>query len=234
MQSSLAHEPERRWLRWGRVLVFGVMLAALQSLLWTQAIPLELWGTSWLPFVAISTFFYLLIPALEGFLASRQDEKFTSGVGEGCLVGGMSLLIFTITAVVFLILASTVMPEQCPPACPGFSIYTYFPPMGGSLTAVPIIPLEGVGGIFGGLLGGWIGEITGQRVAIISSPSRLSAILVRSRGRKWGRVLLLGVVQTLGHRAALADISARMVPGAALVVVAVTTVRALLSAHPRR
>lgn len=160
MQLGSARSRWRRWLRWGRVLVLGIILGGVQIfLLLFAANPLLQWATSWLPFFALSAFFYLGIPALEGFLTAWQSEDAYAGVGPGCLVGGISFLAIAIPGAASSVLALNAPRPVCPPDCPRL----YLPPGFAIGLILPVVLIEGMAGVVGGLLGGWIGGILGQR-----------------------------------------------------------------------
>ena len=98
MQRSSAHARRNRWLRWGRVFFFGVLLGLLQLGLLLQGEKLEEWATTLWPVIAICALLYVLIPALEGFLAAWQTEDAYDGTGSGCLVAGMGFLVLVINS----------------------------------------------------------------------------------------------------------------------------------------
>lgn len=176
--------------RWWQILLLGIILGLLQILIVVSAlllpqevINLNQWpagalAEKWLP-TALSMLFYALIPALAGFLDTRQSGGASSGVGAGCLVGGFGLLVIVIAAVALVGIAAAVPPQ--PPACPepgtcGHGIAPYFSP--GSIAYILVIPIlifEGLGSVVGGLLGGWIGGILGQREASASNQSSRTA-----------------------------------------------------------
>lgn len=165
----------RRWLRWGRVLVLGLALGGVQVfLLLFAANPLLQWSTTWWPFVALSAFFYLGIPALEGFLTAWPNEEAFLGVGTGCLVGGISFLAIAIPAFSISVQALNAPRPACPSDCPRF----YLPPSFGiAVVVVPAVMVAGMSGVVGGLLGGWIGGVLGERRARRSNQG--SAIAAR-------------------------------------------------------
>jgi hypothetical protein len=163
MQRSSAQARRDRWLRWGRVFFFGVLLGLFQLGLLIQGQKLEEWATTLVPVVGISALLYVLIPALEGFLAAWQSEDALSGTGSGCLVTGIGFLVL----VVSFTLGAILTPPQCQPGpnvvCGhGFSNMLI-------VAAIAIIIfiffMEGIGSVVGGLLGGWIGGLLGERRA---------------------------------------------------------------------
>src|SRR5690242_20413167 len=113
MRMGLKHSRWQRWLRWGRVLVLGIVLGGVQLLLALAAERAD----DWSPFVALSAFFYLAIPALAGFFTARRSGDTYSGVGAGLLVAGIGLLAVAIPVVVGSVLALTAPAPQhiCPP-----------------------------------------------------------------------------------------------------------------------
>jgi hypothetical protein len=152
MQLSSARSAGRRWLRWGRVLLFGVLLGLLQMLLLTQGAGLAQWSASWLPAIALGALLYGLIPALEGFLTSRWKGDASSGQRAGCLVGGIGFLVIALTEAGKLALTP-------PPACKSFC-----QDLSGPLYVVSVA-VAAYGGAVGGRLGGWIGGILGHKWA---------------------------------------------------------------------
>jgi hypothetical protein len=165
MQRSSAPARRNRWLRWGRVFFFGVLLGLLQLGLLFQGDKLEQWATtSWPVIVAISALLYVLIPALEGFLASWQSEDATSGIDAGCLVGGMCLLVLAVG----ITLGAILTPHHCQSG-PGVTCGIGFSAelLSGTALAIGIsfYIAEGLGSLVGGYLGGWIGGFLGQRLA---------------------------------------------------------------------
>lgn len=163
MQRNSAPARRNRWLRWGRVFFFGVLLGLLQLGLLLQGEKLEQWATTLWPVIAISALLYLLIPALEGFLASWQNEDASSGTGSGCLVGGMGFLVLAIGFTLGAILAS----PQCQS---GPRVVCGNGASAGLIGAVveiitTLFFVEGIGSVVGGLFGGWIGGLLGHRRA---------------------------------------------------------------------
>ena len=167
---SLAPAPSRgrTWLRKWRTPLFGVALGVLQVLvIWVPL--LEHWSLSWWPWLALCALFYLLIPALAGFLAAAREGDTFSGVGAGCLTGAISVLVVAIPVsipAVTLVATSIATPRLvCPPPCshPPTDHYnlSYY------ALAIPsvVILLAGVSALVGGSLGGWIGGVLGQRYA---------------------------------------------------------------------
>ena len=159
MQSGPARSRWRKWLRWGRVLVLGLALGGVQILVLFVARPLEQWATNLWPSVALSAFFYLGIPTLEGFLTARRTEEAFSAVTMGCLVGAIGFFVIAILAAVISVQLLNPPRLVCPPDCPRL----YFPPsLIIGLLILPIVVVEGLGGVAGGLLGGWIGGLLGR------------------------------------------------------------------------
>ncbi len=162
-QRSSAPARRNRWLRWARVFFFGVLLGLFQWGLLLQGQKLEEWATTLWPVIGISALGYVLIPALEGFLASRQSEDVSVGRDAGCLVGIISLLFL----VVSFILAAFLTP-QCQP---GPHVVCGHGLGGGALMVLAIeliimlFVVEGIGSVVGSLLGGWIGGLLGERRA---------------------------------------------------------------------
>lgn len=188
MQTASAPSRWRRWLRWGRVLLLGMVLGMLQFLLLTQAAALEQWSASSLPAVAIGALLYLLIPALAGFLAARQSGGASSGTGSGCLVGGIGLLAIAVASILANALTPPPPPPPpCPPDCPRLPPKFFTTLEGEGIFYIML--LEVLGGVAGSLLGGRLGGVLGQ---------------IRARGleqsgewRRRGRALLLGIALAL-------------------------------------
>jgi len=166
MQPGSAPARRNRWLRWVRVFFFGVLLGLFQLGLLLRGQQLEEWATTLMPVVAIGALLYVLIPALEGFLAAWQSEDASSWAGAGCLVGVIGFLVL---AVGFTLEAILTTPQcQSGPNVHGFCGHG----LGGGtllLAAIAIIIfiffMEGIGSVGGGLLGGWIGGLLGERRA---------------------------------------------------------------------
>jgi hypothetical protein len=158
MQSVSAPARSRwhSWLRWGRVLLLGVLLGLLQTLLFFQAQALNQWSTSSLTSICLVALGYLLLPALEGFLTSRQSDHLSGGIGTGCLVGVMGFLIAALSISIW----AASLPNTCGSgaaiACGGIAA-------SGRAIIFSLLLWEGVGGVIGGLIGGGIGAILGER-----------------------------------------------------------------------
>ena len=170
MQSAPARAPGRRWLRWGRAVLLGVVLAALQLLLLSQSEKLGNWAASAWPAFALGALLYLFIPTLEGFLSAWRTADVQAGVVAGCIVGGVSFIVLAIVATMALVALLATPPPVCPPDCPRL----YLPPafFAGIVFFYGFV-LPGIGGVLGGALGGWIGGLIGQQLA--QKPSRRSA-----------------------------------------------------------
>ncbi len=163
MQTVRARTRRRGRQRTARVLLLGFLLGLLQSLLllgWTQLQPQ--WSSAWVVFVVLSLLCYLAAPALDGFLAARQNEDTSTGVGPGCLVGGIGFLIIAVVASLLIPLA---LRPQCAP--PGSCNW------GGAILASTAAEeavslfwfIEGIAGALCGILGGWLGSLMGKRSA---------------------------------------------------------------------
>jgi hypothetical protein len=151
-----------------------MVLGLIESLLFVDAIWFQQWPLDWTLFVAVSLFFYLFLPAVEGFLTVRQRGHASSAVSPGCLVGGIGFLIL---ALAFAVAWHIMPPEDqisCPPGetCSPLSIgRAAFIGTAVIQTVAPVLLLlEGVAGAIGGLLGGWIGEVLGQKRAAQARP----------------------------------------------------------------
>jgi len=108
---------------------------------------------------------YLLIPALAGFLAARQNGDTASGVGPGCLVGGISWLVIVVATTLIIVLT----PPQ--PVCqPGVCGRAFVSAAAlGEAIIVTTLFFEILGSLFGGLVGGLIGGALGRRWATASN-----------------------------------------------------------------
>jgi hypothetical protein len=172
MQRSSASAGGNRWLRWVRVCFFGVLLGLLQLGLLLQGQKLEEWATTLWPVIAIGVLLYVLIPALEGFLAGWQTEDALAGTGSGCQVAGVGFLVL----VVSFILGALLTPPSCQPGphviCgPGLAGVAL---LGAAIELIGILFVvefigSAVGGLLGsvvgGLVGGWIGGLLRERRA---------------------------------------------------------------------
>jgi hypothetical protein len=161
MQAVRARARRRRQRRTARVLLLGFSLGLLQSLLLLGCVLLQpQWPFSWVAFLVVSGLFSLAIPALDGFLAARQNEDTSSGFGPGCLVGGIGFLIIAILTSLLIPLA---LQHPCAPpeGCNwGGAI------MASAALQEAIIILwfaEGMSAVIGGSVGGWLGGLLGKR-----------------------------------------------------------------------
>ena len=185
MQRSSSHVRRSRWLRWGRVCFFGVLLGLFQLGLLLRGQQLEEWATTLAPVVGISALIYVLIPALEGFLVAWQSVDASSGPGAGCLVTGMGFLVLVISFTLGAILTS----PQCQP---GPNVVCGHGLGGGALLGAAIaitimlFIVEGIGSVVGGLLGGWIGGLLGERRARQAHRSSAHAAQEASPGEVTG------------------------------------------------
>jgi hypothetical protein len=138
----------------------GLLLGLLQLLLLIQASALGNWADSLLPVVLLAAALDLLVPALAGFLAARQSGDASSGVGAGGIVGGFGFLTIAITLIVLSAQALNAPHQPCPPYSPRL----YIPPeFISGFVIIPLIVLEGLGSMVGGLLGGGIGGLLGGK-----------------------------------------------------------------------
>ena len=158
MSSAPAPSRRQRWLKRGRVLVFGGVLGLLQILLVLGLAWLAPWPFAWAAFVVLSVFCSLAIPALAGFLAFRPDEDPSSEFPPGFLVGGIGFLVS------LLALWSGLLPLAslaCPPgSCQGWGFG-----LGGVLVLTILGALWLLEALFAGPLGGWVGGVLGKRRA---------------------------------------------------------------------
>lgn len=162
MQSAPARSRWQSWQSRLRALVLGIVLGLLQILLvWGWEL-IARWPFSWLLFGALSLFFYLAISALDGFLASRQNQETSSGFPPGFIVGGIAFLVEGITFVAApAIVLTPLLPIVCPPgSCRGLSAG-----IGGFFILVIISAFFLLEALLVGPLGGWIGGVLAQRWA---------------------------------------------------------------------
>ncbi|HEY7358238.1 MAG TPA: hypothetical protein VH590_17275 [Ktedonobacterales bacterium] len=129
-----------------RNVLLGLLLGALQLLVIGDALSLWHWPLPWWLYVVVGALLYLLIPAYAGFLASRQRGDDNTGVGAGCLVGAVSILMVLMTVV--LVYYQTRTP--CGGCNPG-------------LLPALIFLSETMGGTIVTVLGGSLGETLGLR-----------------------------------------------------------------------
>lgn len=175
MHPTPAHSRWLIWLRKWRTPVFGMVLGLLLVLvIWVPVLQGELpslWP--WLVLVAVLD---LLIPAIGGFLAASQTEDAFSGIGAGCLVSGISALIFAIPAIVLSVIAFTALPHPpclapCKPVDPRPDM-SFF-----GLTAPIMFALVvDLCAVIGGTVSGWIGGMLGQRYPLRSHQSGTVAV----------------------------------------------------------
>jgi len=173
MQTHVARTRQRRWRRRGRVLLLGVVLGLIQGLLALGWGWLPHWPFAWMLFVALSLFFYLFLPAVEGFLAARQSGAASSASSPGCLVGGIGFLVIALAAAVTLLVMPPMVRTSCPPGetCndkAGAGFVVGFATFLIQVIIIIFFLLEGMAGAIGGLLGGWIGGVLGQKRAAMS------------------------------------------------------------------
>jgi hypothetical protein len=161
--ARLRARSRRAWLRCGRILLFGVTLAALQLLLIAALGLLQSWSFIWLPAIILAALFYLLIPALAAFFAARQSSSDTSEGGVGCFVAGISFLLIVIVVMGAFALTPNAVQTPCQPHC---RLGAGALAQALAMQALIIFCLiEGAGGLVGGLLGGWLGGLLGRRYA---------------------------------------------------------------------
>ncbi|HEU5367186.1 MAG TPA: hypothetical protein VFU69_01930 [Ktedonobacterales bacterium] len=119
-----------------RNLLLGLLLGGLHLLLIGSLLSFWLWYFPWWLYVGVGVLSYLLIPAWVGFLTARQTGDANTGVGAGCLVGGVSILV--------AILAVVIIDAQIPrPPCGGCNnagflqaLILLFETMGGTILTV--------------------------------------------------------------------------------------------------
>jgi hypothetical protein len=161
MQPGPARSRWRRWLRWGRVILLGLVLGGVQIALAVDAPSIVQWTTTGWWLVAISACCYLVLPVIEGFFAAMREEDTFSGISAGCLVGAISVLVTASPLVALTVIAFNTPQPVCPPACPRFL------PLGDTYAGITIIVVVYTGAFaeIGGVLGGWIGSTLGQKWA---------------------------------------------------------------------
>lgn len=166
MKPVRARARQRRRQRTARILLLGLTLGLLQSLLLLGWVLLQQqWPFSWVALLVLGILVSLAIPALDGFLAARQNEDTSSGFGPGCLVGGIGFLII---AALTSLLIPLVLQHPCaqPGGCNlGGAMLTS---AGVEVFIVISLFIEGIAAIIGGLLGGWLGGLLAQRRAVTS------------------------------------------------------------------
>lgn len=156
MRQTLTGSRRRRWLRQWRIALLGIILGLLQALVLSGF--LDVFLPTW-AVIALAALFYLLIPTLAGFLASRQIGDTGSGVGAGCLAGGIGILgsVIALSVIAFI-------PHPPPPCQPHCRIGFYIPSSLVIWVIAPyIISIEGLVALVGGLSGGSIGGFLGKR-----------------------------------------------------------------------
>jgi cobalamin synthase len=145
---------------WKRVLLLGIVLGLLQILLiygwaWLQ----QYWSFAWVLASVLSILCYLAIPALDGFLASRQDKDPDAAFAPGIFVGGIGFLVT---------LLITFAPPQAnarpPEDYTGFSFA-----VGGLVILFILAAFFFLEVFFLGPLGGWLGDRLGRRYRAASS-----------------------------------------------------------------
>jgi hypothetical protein len=149
--------------------LLGFSLGLLQSLLLLCWVLLQQqWPFSWVAFLVLGILVSLAIPALDGFLAARQNEDTSSGFGPGCLVGGIGFLII---AALTSLLIPLVLQSQCaPPGSCNWGGAILASAAAGELVSLFLV-IEGIAGVVFGLLGGWLGGLLGSRRAAASQSS---------------------------------------------------------------
>jgi hypothetical protein len=172
MQSDQAPSSVLKW----RAMWLGIMLGTIQAVLFFLVMGGFWFNNFGWSFIVSATFFYLLIPALEGFLSARRNADVYAGVGAGGLAGGTSIPTFIIGAIIASVVLLNLPDPGCPPNCPGpyFFSLEYFRAIDYFRESVPILIfvaaiVAGIGGLGGGFLGGWMGSNLGQRFAHTSN-----------------------------------------------------------------
>lgn len=146
-----------RWPAVLRNLLLGLLLGGLHLLLIGSLLSLWLWPFPWWLYVGVGVLSYLLLPAWIGFLTARQTGAANTGVGAGCLVGGVSILVAVLTVLI--------MNAQIPrdPSC-------FDCPNAGALPAY-VLEFETMGGTILTVLGGSLSEAMGLRRFLARSQS---------------------------------------------------------------
>jgi hypothetical protein len=155
MQRVLARP---RWPERVRALLFGLFLGVLQILLLIRLLSLAPTFNLWL-LVLPGALCYLALPALAGFLTARLDGA-SSGLGVGCVVGGISLVMVG-TAVLLMTVIAFSQPSL-PPSIGGMMDGS--PVHGPAEALFLILSLNGVG-VLVAMFGGLIGDALGSRGA---------------------------------------------------------------------
>lgn len=158
--------PARRsvWSKMLSALWLGIPLGCLQiAIIWfigiVQVSLPWLGRLSWGPAILLGAFFYLLLPAIEGFRTARRGAKVRESASAGWLVSYISLLVVFISLVIILIVG-LVSPHKPAPARA-----IIIPPLFAAIIVVGlflvILLLNSLGmpvAYLGGLLGGRLGQ----------------------------------------------------------------------------
>jgi hypothetical protein len=167
-----ANSRGRRWLRWARVLIVGMVSGGVQIFLLLSAglslkpylvgLPLN-WP--FLLVVVLSACAYLVLALLEGGLAASRTGTIAAGKAAGQLVGGIGALIVTIAIVVLVVIMFTTPRSTTSEIDP----HDLRPPIAMLLFLLAL--LQGLWAWGVSRFGGWIGGVVGQRLAPRSSQS---------------------------------------------------------------
>ena len=167
MQSIPAQTPTRTWQRWAWALGLGIILGLLQALIGWVSLG-QISRSSILPDILwVGVFLYIFIPALGGFLATRQSGKVSSGVGAGLRVGLVGWLSISLAIIIGVVLTT----PSCDPHTTsitgdcGNNIYSDTGRFAEVFTIIVVL-LEGLGAFFGSLLGGGLGGYLAQQLAV--------------------------------------------------------------------
>lgn len=180
--SGSVHTRGRRWVRWARVLIVGMVGGGIQIFLLLAtglSLPPQLAGLPlhWpLGLVgALSACSYLVLALLEGFLATSRSGTIAAGRAAGRLVGGISALA---VAIAIVVLAVIILYTPLPPLAPGQIDRADLR----SELAVLLCLFAMVEGVWAwgvSMVGGWIGGVVGQRAASRSIQSSLPGATTR-------------------------------------------------------
>ncbi len=143
------HLKPRTWPTALRNGLLGLLLGGLQLLVVGDALSLWSWSWPWWLYIVVGALWYLLVPGWAGFLTARQRGAVNTGVGAGCLVGIIAILM----ALASLVAVDMLMPHpRCGVDCPG----------AGRLLALLVL-FETMGGAVATVVGGAVGEAVGLK-----------------------------------------------------------------------
>jgi hypothetical protein len=162
----------RKWPIVLRNCLLGLLLAGLQLLVVGDALSFWSWSWPWWLYIGVGTLWYLLIPGWAGFLTARQRGDPNTGVGAGCLVGSIAIILALIAIGTVAVLMP---PPECGIDCPDpgglcRGADSLCPRIGGLLAL--LIVFETMGGTIATVLGGSIGEVVGLRHFALSYQRR--------------------------------------------------------------